>query len=76
MKNLALVLLLLCSGCAGIQQARECQKEIGPAPYEWANAFGLVGAIAAGATEERQEHDQKMHDCMEAKRAAASQPSS
>ena len=65
----SLLVLLLLTSCASFDAAQNCQKQAGPKPYAAADAFGLIGVLAVGQTDERQAWYKSVDDCMAAWRA-------
>lgn len=62
-------LIALLSGCASYDASMNCQKQAGPRPYAGADAFGLIGALIVGQTDERQAWYKSIDDCMAAWKA-------
>jgi hypothetical protein len=67
-----LILLLVLTGCARGAALQDCWKQAGPEPYSGADAFGLLGVLAAKQSDERQAWDKKVDNCMDRYDAKAS----
>ena len=65
----SLLILLLLTSCASMDAEQNCQKQAGPKHYAAADAFGLIGALAANSTDERSVWNKSVDDCMAAWRA-------
>ena len=62
-KIVALLLALLCAGCANYQANVNCRIQAGDEPYFFASALGPVGEIAANQTDSRADWNKKVDDC-------------
>lgn len=58
------LILLLLSGCASYQRARDCQQQAGPEPYASAHLFGLVGALVMAGSDEHEAWAARVDWCM------------
>lgn len=59
------LICLLLSACGSAQHAISCRHEAGPEPGLWANMFGVVGALAAGQTQEHRDWTDRYLSCVQ-----------
>lgn len=60
----ALICLLVAACGPAARQAVACRHEAGPEPGVWANMFGVVGALAAGQTQEHRDWTDRYLSCV------------
>jgi hypothetical protein len=66
MRNVALILLLVCTACANshYESIKYCQDKMGDQePNTWTGAFGTPGLIANMQTDEWQAYSDKFNAC-------------
>lgn len=59
-----LALLVVLSGCARYDAARQCQDEAGGMPNQWMGVFGAVGGLANTQTPEFKAYAASVDACM------------
>ena len=60
-----IALAMLLAGCAQINAAHECRRELGPQPYAAAGLFGVVGWAVAEQDAEYRDYNKRLYACIQ-----------